>query len=67
MNGGATVIRAFCKYLLRLFVSLLVAGVAVFPFEESPEPGSLPRLVWVIVFFSVFTLLFLWDTGYSRS
>jgi hypothetical protein len=58
--------RAFGTYVLSLFVALLVATAAVFPFEESPEPGSLPRLVWVVVFFSVFTLLFLWDAGYLR-
>jgi hypothetical protein len=67
MNGDATLLRVFGKYVLSLFVSLLVASLAVVPFEESPEPGSLPRLVWVIVFFSVFTLLFLWDTGYLRA
>jgi hypothetical protein len=60
-------LRAFGKYVASLFVSLLVASVAVFPFTESLEPGSLPRLVWVVVFFSVFTLLFLWDAGYLRA
>lgn len=60
-------LRAFGKYIASLFVSLLVASVAVFPFAETLEPGSLPRLAWVVVFFSVFTLLFLWDAGYLRS
>jgi len=55
---------AFVKYVLSLLVSLGVATVAVLPFEGSPDPGSVPRLVSVIVFFTVFTLLFLWDSGY---
>ena len=63
MTGDSSIARAFGKYALSLFVSLLIASVAVFPFEESPEPGSLPRLVWVIIFFSVFTLLFGWEAG----
>lgn len=58
--------RAVVKYVLSLFVSLFVATVAVLPFEGDPEPGSVPRLVWVVTFFGVFTLCFLWDAGYLR-
>jgi hypothetical protein len=58
--------RAFGKYLLSLFVSLFFATVVVLPFEKSPEPGTLPRLVSVITFFTVFTLLFLLDKGYLK-
>mgnify|MGYP000350865951 CR=1 FL=1 len=61
MTGDTNTGRAFVK--LSLLVSLLVATVAILPFEGSPAPGSVPRLVAVIVFFSVFTLLFLWDAG----
>lgn len=56
--------RAFSKYLLSLFISLLFATVVVLPFEQSPESGTFPRLVSVVTFFTVFTLLFLWDKGY---
>jgi hypothetical protein len=59
--------RAFGKYVVSLFVALLVATAAVFPFEGSLKPGSLLRLVWMVVFFSVFALLFLWDAGYLKS
>ena len=45
--------RAVVKYVL---FSLLAATVAILPFEGDPEPGSLPRLVWVVTFFAVFTL-----------
>jgi hypothetical protein len=47
--------RAVVKYVLSLFVSLFVATVAVLPFEGGLEPGSVPRLVWVVTFFGVFT------------
>jgi hypothetical protein len=57
-------IRSFGKYLLSLILSLFVATIAIIPLEGSPEPGSFPRLVWVIIFFTVFTLLFAWDSGY---
>jgi len=66
MDRETTTTRALVKYVLSLFVSLLTATVAVLPFEASPEPGSVPRLVWVITFFTVFTLLFAWDAGYLR-
>ena len=56
--------RAGGKFVLALLASLFVATVAILPFEEDPEPGSLPRLVLVIIFFTVFTLFFLWDAGY---
>jgi hypothetical protein len=59
-------IRASVKYVLSLVVSLFVATVAIVPFAENPEPGSVARLVWVVTFFAVFTLLFLWDGGYLR-
>jgi hypothetical protein len=55
---------AFLKYVASLLVSLFAAIVVLLPFEGSPEPGSLPRLVSVLAFFTVFTLLFLWDSGY---
>lgn len=66
MEDALIVGRAFGKYVLYLVVSLLLAAVAVFPLEGDPEPESLPRLVVVIVFFTIFTLLFLWDSGYLR-
>jgi hypothetical protein len=64
MAGDTSMPRAFAKYVASLLLSLGIATVAVLPFEESPEPGTLPRLVAIVVFFSVFTLLFLWDAGY---
>lgn len=63
-NTGTT--RAFGKYLSSLFVSLFIATVTVLPFEESPEPGTLPILVFIMTFSAAFTLLFLWDAGYLR-
>ncbi len=57
-------IRAFLKYILFLVLSLFIATIASTPLEGSPEPGSFPRLVWVIIFFTVFTLLFAWDSGH---
>jgi hypothetical protein len=58
------IIRIFVKYALSLFLSLFIATIAIIPLEGSPEPRSFPRLVWVIIFFTVFTLLFAWDSGY---
>jgi len=66
MSEGTSTARAFLTYALSLLASLLTATLAVLPFEGSPEPGSLPRLVWVVVFFGVFTLLFALDSGYLR-
>jgi len=57
-------IRSVVKYALSLLLSLFIATIAITPLEGSPEPGSFPRLVWVIIFFTVFTLLFAWDAGY---
>ncbi|MDY6775687.1 MAG: hypothetical protein SV253_06375 [Halobacteria archaeon] len=57
--------RPAVKYVLSLLFSLLTASlVGVTLFEESPDPGSPQRLVLVIVFFTVFTVLFAWDSGY---
>ncbi|WP_142860594.1 hypothetical protein [Salinigranum halophilum] len=67
MDSELNVGRAFGKYLLYLCTSLLVATFAGLPFEGNLEPGSIPRLVVVVVFFGVFTLLFLWDAGYLSS
>ena len=64
MERDTSMVRAVGKNILTLLISLFVATIAIVPFEESPEPGSLPRLVSVIVFFSVYTLLYLWDSGY---
>ena len=64
MERDTSLARAFGKNILALLVSLFVATVATVPLEGSPEPGSLPRLVSVIVFFSVYTLLYLWDSGH---
>jgi hypothetical protein len=66
MDGRTNLTSAFGKYVLSLFASLLVATLVVFPLDGGLEPGSLPRLVWVVTFFTVFTLLFLWDVGYLR-
>lgn len=55
---------AFGKYILSLFTSLLVAIVVGFFLGGRPEPRTPQRLVVVIVFFTVFTLLFLWGAGY---
>ncbi|MFD1588454.1 hypothetical protein ACFR9U_15840 [Halorientalis brevis] len=63
MDSETNTNRAGGKYVLALLGSLFVATVVTLPFEGDPEPGSLPRLVWVIVFFAVFTLFFLWDSG----
>jgi hypothetical protein len=49
---------------LYLFTSLLVATVIGFFLGGDPEPRTPERLVLVVVFFSVFTLLFMWDAGY---
>jgi hypothetical protein len=64
MAEDASTTRAFVTYLLSLCLSLVAATVVVLPFEESPESGTLPRLVSVVTFFTVFTLLFLWCSGY---
>ncbi len=64
MERDTSMVRAFGKNILSLLISLIVATIAIVPFEESPEPGSLPRLIQVIVFFSVYTLLYLWDSGH---
>lgn len=64
MGGDQNMSRAFGKYALYLLTSLLVAIVVGFFLGESPEPRTPQRLVLIIVFFTVFTLLFLWDTGY---
>jgi len=66
MEKDMSVTQAVGKYLLSLLISLIIAAVVVLPFEQSPEPGTLPRLVSVITFFTIFTLLFLWDAGYLR-
>jgi hypothetical protein len=57
-------IRAVVKYVLSLLVSLPVSVIVAFLLGGSPEPRTPERLVTVVVFFSVFTLLFLWDAGY---
>ncbi|WP_136603206.1 hypothetical protein [Salinigranum halophilum] len=61
-------VNALCTLLatFALFVSLFVASVATFPFEQRPEPATLPRLVAVTTFSTVFNRLFLWHTGYPR-
>ena len=64
MERDTSMVRAFGKNILYLFTSLFVATVAIVPFGESPEPRSLPRLVWVIIFFFVYTLFYLWDSGH---
>jgi hypothetical protein len=56
--------RAFGKYIVYLFTSLFVATVIVFLLGMDPEPRTPGRLVAVVVFFSVFTLLFLWEAGH---
>jgi len=56
--------RAFGKYVLYLFTSLLVATVIGFFLGGDPGPRTPERLVLVVAFFSVFTLLFVWDAGY---
>jgi hypothetical protein len=56
--------RAFGKYILYLFTSLFVTIVIGFFLGGDFEARTPGRLVIVIVFFSVFTLLFLWDAGY---
>lgn len=56
--------RAVVKYVLSLFVSLLVTVIVAFFLGGSPEPRTPERLVLVVVFFTVFTLLFLWDAGH---
>lgn len=61
-----TMVQASIKYVLSLFISLSVAMIAVIPFEKSPDPGTLPRLVGVLTFLTIFTLLFLWDKGYVQ-
>jgi hypothetical protein len=66
MDEGTSLAQAFGKHIVSLFISLLVATVAVLPFKESPEPGSLPRLVSVIISFTVFSAFFLWDKGNLR-
>ncbi|WP_410767398.1 hypothetical protein [Haloferax sp. DFSO60] len=58
--------RAFGKYLLILFASLTMSFISMLPFEQRAEPGTFPRLVMVLTFFTVFTLLFLWDAGYLK-
>lgn len=57
-------IGSFAKYVLSLLLSLFIATIAITPLDGSPIPGSFPRLVWVIIFFTVFTILFAWDAGY---
>lgn len=64
MGSDLSPSRAFGKYILYLFSSLLVAIVTGFFLGEDPEPGTTERLLLVVVFFSVFTILFLWDAGY---
>lgn len=45
-----------------LFVSLVVSGVVTaVVFDRPAEPGSLPRLVQVVVFFGTFSGLFWLD------
>lgn len=66
MDESPSLIQAFGKYLLILFVSLIMATIVIVPFEQRAEPETLPRLVSVVTFFSVFTLLFLWDGGYLK-
>jgi len=57
-------IRSVVKYALSLLLSLFLATIAITPLEGGPEPGSFPRLIWVIIFFTVLTILFAWDAGY---
>jgi hypothetical protein len=59
-------LRASVKYVLSLFFSLFAASVVVFLYGESPESGGVPRLIWIVTFFTVFSLLFAWDAGYLR-
>jgi hypothetical protein len=66
MPEGTSTVRAVLNYVLSPLASLLTATLAVLPFGGSPEPGTIPRLVWVVVFFGVFTLLFALDSGYPR-
>jgi len=68
MNEKQGTGRGFGKNILYLFISLIITGAAsiVLPFQESPEPGTLPRAVLVIIFFSVYTILFLWEIGYLK-
>jgi hypothetical protein len=64
MGDDLNMSRAVGKYIVYLSTSLLVAIVVGFFLGGSPEPRTPQRLVLVIVFFTVFTLLFLWDAGY---
>lgn len=66
MDRETSATRAGVKYLLSLFGSLFVATLVMIPFDRPPEPGTFPRLVGVVVFFTVFTLCFAWDSGYLR-
>ena len=64
MGDDLSVSRAVGKYVLALFTALLVAIGVGFFLGGDAGPRTPERLVLVIVFFTVFTLLFLWDGGY---
>lgn len=64
MGSDLSPSRAFGKYILYLFSSLLVATITGFFLGGDPGPGTPERLILIGVFFSVFTLLFLWDAEY---
>jgi len=64
MRGDLNLSQAFGKYILYLFTSLLVATVTGFFLGGDLESRTPERLVSAVVFFGVFTLLFVWDVGY---
>ncbi|WP_066417262.1 hypothetical protein [Halorubrum aethiopicum] len=66
MANDLNLSRAFGKYIVYLFASLLVAIVIGIFLGEDPEPRTPERLALIIVFFGTFTVLFLWDTGYLK-
>lgn len=40
-----------------ILASVLVSAIAMLPFQAPPEPGSLPRAVGTLVFFTTLTTL----------
>lgn len=60
MGVGELGRRDVVANVLSLFLSLFVAGVAVglLPIEGPSGPGTLRRAIGVVIFFSVYTLLF---------
>jgi hypothetical protein len=64
MGDDLSVRRAVGKYVLYLCISLLVTIVVGLFLGGTPAPRTPQRLVLIVVLFTVFTLLFLWDAGY---